>query len=171
MAAQTVEPCTLVPCMLEHQNFASTSKQKKRQRETWQCRPAGAGRQTCRRRGATACLGEKAHLCFCWGIAVHTVLRLSDRLASAAATAGRRRVQRVRHSFERKATFVETALRLCAQVFLVGDPNQLPATVISKEALEYGYDVSLFQRLQAAGHPVQVMTHATETTAADSARE
>lgn len=68
-------------------------------------------------------------------------------------------------------TLVEIALRLCAQVFLVGDPNQLPATVISKEALEYGYDVSLFQRLQAAGHPVQVVTHVTESTAAASAWE
>ena len=37
-----------------------------------------------------------------------------------------------------------------------GDPVQLPATVISARALAAGYDGSLFRRLQAAGHPVQV---------------
>lgn len=42
------------------------------------------------------------------------------------------------------------------QVYLVGDPVQLPATVISARALAAGYDGSLFRRLQAAGHPVQV---------------
>ena len=43
------------------------------------------------------------------------------------------------------------------QVFLVGDPIQLPATVISKRAVSYGYDISLFKRLQTAGYPVQVL--------------
>ena len=42
-------------------------------------------------------------------------------------------------------------------MFLVGDPIQLPATVISKRAVSYGYDVSLFKRLQTAGYPVQVL--------------
>lgn len=39
----------------------------------------------------------------------------------------------------------------------MGDPIQLPATVISKRAVSHGYDVSLFKRLQAAGYPVQVL--------------
>lgn len=43
------------------------------------------------------------------------------------------------------------------QVFLVGDPNQLPATVLSSGALEHGYNTSMFQRLQAAGYPVQML--------------
>ncbi len=43
------------------------------------------------------------------------------------------------------------------QVYLVGDPIQLPATVISKRAVSFGYDVSLFKRLQQAGYPVQVL--------------
>ena len=43
------------------------------------------------------------------------------------------------------------------QVYLVGDPIQLPATVISKRAVSHGYDVSLFKRLQEAGYPVQVL--------------
>ena len=48
-------------------------------------------------------------------------------------------------------------VHVCVQVFLVGDPIQLPATVISKRAVSHGYDVSLFKRLQAAGYPVQVL--------------
>jgi len=38
---------------------------------------------------------------------------------------------------------------------LVGDPQQLPATVISPRATAHGYNVSLFRRLQANGFPVQ----------------
>lgn len=34
------------------------------------------------------------------------------------------------------------------QVYLVGDPVQLPATVIATRAVEQGYDCSLFKRLQ-----------------------
>ena len=41
----------------------------------------------------------------------------------------------------------------------MGDPNQLPATVLSSAALEHGYNTSMFERLQAAGHPVQVTQH------------
>lgn len=40
--------------------------------------------------------------------------------------------------------------RCVLQVYLVGDPVQLPATVISGRALEQGYDVSLFKRLQVS---------------------
>ena len=42
------------------------------------------------------------------------------------------------------------------QVFLVGDPVQLPATVISGRADKHGYSTSLFKRLQTSGFPVQV---------------
>ena len=42
------------------------------------------------------------------------------------------------------------------QVFLVGDPVQLPATVISDRADKHGYSTSLFKRLQISGFPVQV---------------
>lgn len=45
-----------------------------------------------------------------------------------------------------------------AQVFLVGDPVQLPATVISSRAIQHGYDTSLFKRLQSSGFPVQACT-------------
>lgn len=37
---------------------------------------------------------------------------------------------------------------------LVGDPRQLPATVLSKAAPESQYDRSLFERLERGGHPV-----------------
>lgn len=50
----------------------------------------------------------------------------------------------------------------------MGDPNQLPATVLSAGALEHGYNTSMFQRLQAAGYPVQVQ-HVLRSVAADIA--
>jgi hypothetical protein len=40
---------------------------------------------------------------------------------------------------------------------LVGDPKQLPATVISQEAVRCGYNRSLFERLQACGLPVHML--------------
>lgn len=45
----------------------------------------------------------------------------------------------------------------CRQVFLVGDPVQLPATVISPTAERFGYGMSLFKRFQGAGFPVQML--------------
>jgi senataxin len=42
-------------------------------------------------------------------------------------------------------------------VYLVGDPVQLPATVISKRAVAARYQQSLFKRLQDAGYPVHVL--------------
>lgn len=45
----------------------------------------------------------------------------------------------------------------CKQVFLVGDPVQLPATVISPIAEKFGYGMSLFKRFQRAGYPVQML--------------
>ncbi|XP_043720689.1 probable helicase MAGATAMA 3 [Telopea speciosissima] len=45
----------------------------------------------------------------------------------------------------------------CKQVFLVGDPVQLPATVISRTAERFGYGMSMFKRLQRAGYPVQML--------------
>ncbi|KAJ3675167.1 hypothetical protein LUZ60_004209 [Juncus effusus] len=45
----------------------------------------------------------------------------------------------------------------CRQVFLVGDPVQLPATVISPTAEKLGYGTSLFKRFQQAGFPVQML--------------
>ncbi|WVZ85631.1 hypothetical protein U9M48_032532 [Paspalum notatum var. saurae] len=45
----------------------------------------------------------------------------------------------------------------CRQIFLVGDPEQLPATVISSTAQKLGYGTSLFKRFQGAGFPVQML--------------
>ncbi|KAK2992800.1 hypothetical protein RJ640_009097 [Escallonia rubra] len=45
----------------------------------------------------------------------------------------------------------------CKQVFLVGDPVQLPATVISPVAEKFGYGMSLFKRFQRAGYPVHML--------------
>eukprot|EP00850_Spirogloea_muscicola_P016885 SM000140S00634 [mRNA] locus=s140:272814:280016:- [translate_table: standard] len=46
----------------------------------------------------------------------------------------------------------------CRQVILVGDPVQLPATVLSRRAMDYGYATSLFSRFQEGGYPVQMLT-------------
>ncbi|XP_017970760.1 PREDICTED: probable helicase MAGATAMA 3 isoform X2 [Theobroma cacao] len=45
----------------------------------------------------------------------------------------------------------------CKQVFLIGDPVQLPATVISPVAEKLGYGTSLFKRFQMAGYPVKML--------------
>ena len=52
------------------------------------------------------------------------------------------------------STLVPLVATGARQVFLVGDPVQLPATVISKEAMDLGLDRSLFQRLQEQDFPV-----------------
>ncbi|KAN0003234.1 hypothetical protein ACTFIZ_009409 [Dictyostelium cf. discoideum] len=46
----------------------------------------------------------------------------------------------------------------CKKVVLVGDPKQLPATIISPLAIKYKYDQSLFQRLQEKNQPHMLTT-------------
>ncbi|KAI4355924.1 hypothetical protein L6164_004648 [Bauhinia variegata] len=41
---------------------------------------------------------------------------------------------------------------------MVGDPKQLPATVLSNIASKYLYECSMFERLQRAGYPVIMLT-------------
>lgn len=41
----------------------------------------------------------------------------------------------------------------CKRAILVGDPCQLPATVLSKTAIAYQYEQSLFQRFQLCQYP------------------
>lgn len=42
----------------------------------------------------------------------------------------------------------------CRRLILIGDPQQLPATIFSKKCEKFGYDLSLFERLQRANYPV-----------------
>ena len=42
----------------------------------------------------------------------------------------------------------------CKRLILIGDPQQLPATIFSKKCEKFGYDLSLFERLQRANYPV-----------------
>ncbi|KAK2371693.1 P-loop containing nucleoside triphosphate hydrolase superfamily protein [Trifolium repens] len=44
------------------------------------------------------------------------------------------------------------------QCIMVGDPKQLPATVLSTVASKFHYECSMFERLQRAGHPVIMLT-------------
>lgn len=39
----------------------------------------------------------------------------------------------------------------------VGDPKQLPATLMSTLAKNLGFELSMFERLQRAGYPVTVL--------------
>ena len=53
-----------------------------------------------------------------------------------------------------------TLIPLChgaKQVFLVGDPRQLPATVLSNVAVANDYDMSMFKRFERCGYPVHVL--------------
>ncbi|KAG8460173.1 hypothetical protein KFE25_014318, partial [Diacronema lutheri] len=45
----------------------------------------------------------------------------------------------------------------CQRLILVGDPQQLPATVFSSHAVAAGYERSLFERLQGAGHRTHLL--------------
>ncbi|CAM6083570.1 unnamed protein product [Calypogeia fissa] len=54
-------------------------------------------------------------------------------------------------------TAIITQLEGVNQMLLVGDPNQLQAMVTSKISKASGYDKSLFDRLQALGHPFQIL--------------
>lgn len=50
-------------------------------------------------------------------------------------------------------------VEVCISLFLkVGDPKQLPATVLSNVASRYMYECSMFERLQRAGYPVIMLT-------------
>ena len=46
----------------------------------------------------------------------------------------------------------------CDQLVLVGDPRQLPPTVLSEDASRLGLSMSLFERLERAGHEVLMLT-------------
>ena len=53
-----------------------------------------------------------------------------------------------------------TLVPLCygaTQAFLVGDPKQLPATVLSSAATHKGYTRSLFKRFEECGYPVHLL--------------
>ena len=45
----------------------------------------------------------------------------------------------------------------CRQLFLVGDPVQLPATILSTRAVENTYDMSLFERLMVNDYKVNLL--------------
>jgi len=45
----------------------------------------------------------------------------------------------------------------CQRVILIGDPNQLPATVFSTNCLTHHYDQSLFERFMKAQYPVNIL--------------
>ena len=56
------------------------------------------------------------------------------------------------------STLIALSYCRCKRLVMVGDPCQLPATVLSRKAECYGYGQSLFVRLQKCGHPVDMLT-------------
>jgi superfamily I DNA and/or RNA helicase len=83
-------------------------------------------------------------------------------------SSGRQVFQKLMHGFDTvlvdeagQATELETLIPLqlgCTRAVLVGDPNQLPATVLSREAAALNLQRSLFERLQAVGVPALMLT-------------
>ena len=64
-----------------------------------------------------------------------------------------------------------TLIPLChgaKQVFLVGDPRQLPATVLSNVAVANDYDMSMFKRFEAAAIPSARAQDAIQNAPRDS---
>ncbi|XP_065879164.1 probable helicase MAGATAMA 3 [Euphorbia lathyris] len=45
----------------------------------------------------------------------------------------------------------------CLKCIMVGDPKQLPATVLSNVASKFLYECSMFERIQKAGYPVTIL--------------
>lgn len=45
----------------------------------------------------------------------------------------------------------------CERLILIGDPNQLPATIFSQKSLAHRYDQSLFERLMKSQYPVNIL--------------
>lgn len=45
----------------------------------------------------------------------------------------------------------------CKRLILIGDPNQLPATVFSRISLDLNYDQSLFERMMKCDYPVNIL--------------
>eukprot|EP01138_Halocafeteria_seosinensis_P010560 gb/GECG01010782.1/.p1 GENE.gb/GECG01010782.1/~~gb/GECG01010782.1/.p1 ORF type:complete len:1331 (+),score=169.26 gb/GECG01010782.1/:1-3993(+) len=46
----------------------------------------------------------------------------------------------------------------CRKIILIGDPQQLPPTTLSRYSTETGYNRSLFERLSASGVPICMLT-------------
>ena len=55
-------------------------------------------------------------------------------------------------------TAVRCFVFVCVQVILVGDPKQLPPTLLSRSASTARLSQSLFSRLQLSGVPVHMLS-------------
>lgn len=95
------------------------------------------------------------------------VLRLADVVCSTLSSAGSDALVQLDLEFDAvivdeatQATELQALIplkyrsRMCV---LVGDPKQLPATVMSKAAVECSFHQSLFQRLERLGAPVSLL--------------
>jgi len=96
------------------------------------------------------------------------VLDEADIVATTLSFSGSSLLLKMVHGFDiviidEAAQAVETSTLIpiqhqCKKIVLVGDPKQLPATIISPLAIKHGYDQSLFQRLQEKNPPHMLNT-------------
>ena len=94
---------------------------------------------------------DRAHIVFCTLSGAGEAARLGE-VRGGFATA----------IFDEAAQAAELATLIPLQfgarrVVLVGDPQQLPATILSLDAKRRGYDTSLFERLQRGGYPCHML--------------
>eukprot|EP00884_Botryococcus_braunii_P008434 jgi/Botrbrau1/17592/Bobra.0166s0033.2 len=92
----------------------------------------------------------------------------AEMVFTTLSSTGRRIFSRLPNSFETvlidEAAQASEAAALqalgfgCKRAVLVGDPQQLPATILSARAKEASLERSLFERLQAGGCPVQMLS-------------
>eukprot|EP01065_Artemidia_motanka_P010393 TRINITY_DN15506_c0_g1_i1.p1 TRINITY_DN15506_c0_g1~~TRINITY_DN15506_c0_g1_i1.p1 ORF type:complete len:1653 (+),score=541.43 TRINITY_DN15506_c0_g1_i1:622-4959(+) len=92
-------------------------------------------------------------------------LREADVVCATCIGAGMKPLQKFRFPYvvvDEAAQIMEPAVLIplslgSAQVVMVGDQCQLPATVISSEARQAGLDISLFERMLAMGMEVHML--------------
>jgi predicted DNA helicase len=96
-----------------------------------------------------------------------SILEDADVVLSTLSGSGHDAMEKLTHGFEiviidEAAQAVELSALIplkynAKRVILVGDPQQLPPTVLSRVAQDLKYETSLFQRIQEAGHKTYML--------------
>ncbi|XP_057845589.2 uncharacterized protein LOC131055004 isoform X1 [Cryptomeria japonica] len=95
--------------------------------------------------------------CLSWAkLVFSTVISSGKKCMSMAAPFDCLIIDEAAQLIEAEST-IALQIRGLRHAILIGDPNQLAGTVISKISLEKGYGRSLFERLQQLGHPCHLL--------------
>jgi senataxin len=95
-----------------------------------------------------------------------SILASADIICTTLSTSGRGMFRKVKFEtviIDEAGQAVELSLLIplkydCKRFIMVGDPQQLPATVISQVAMSYQYEQSLFARMMKCGYPSLTLT-------------